>query len=324
MTTDRSLRELAAERGLTVGAMIGPDSLRTESDHRRVLATEFDAVTPGSPLKMGPLRPSPDTYDFGDADTIVDFALANDMSVRGHTLVWHQQQPEWFETWNHSDERVREFLRDHIYTVAGRYRKKIDTWDVVNEAVADDDSLRETMWYDAMGEDYIANAFRWADEVTHADLYYNDYGGEAVNEKSDAIYDLLADLLERDVPIDGVGLQLHALFDRPDPESIAENIERFQDLGLDVEITEMDVDFYEHDAPDDPLELQADYYREITEVCLETGCDGMTVAGVNDATSWLRYYENFPELFIGDPLLFDDWYEPKPAYEAVVETLDSY
>lgn len=324
MSTRHSLRKIAAERGLRVGAMIGLEPLRTEPRHRQTLAAEFGAVTPGSALKMGPLRPSPTTYDFDEADGIVNFGVKHDMYIRGHTLVWHRDLPDWFQSWDYTDDQLRVFLRDHIHTVAGRYRAKIDAWDVVNEAIADDGSLRKTAWYDAMGEDYIANAFHWADEVTDADLYYNDYGGEAVNEKSDAIYHLLERLLDRGVPVDGVGLQLHVLGEQPDIDSVTENIERLQNLGLDVHITEMDVAFDQENIPEKPLEVQAEYYRAITEVCLETGCDMLGIAGVSDANSWLRYFEDLPEHYTGDPLLFDGRYEPKPAYDAIVEALEKY
>ncbi|WP_225332930.1 endo-1,4-beta-xylanase [Halomicrobium urmianum] len=321
MTPAPPLRAVAAERGLHVGAMIGPGPLRTEPRHRRTLADEFAAVTPGSALKMGPLRPSRDTYDFGDADAVVDFGVAHDMYVRGHALVWHNQKPDWFQAWDYTDDQLRAFLRDHIHTVAGRYRATVDAWDVVNEAVADDGSLRETVWSDALVGDYVADAFRWADEVTDANLYYNDYGCEALTEKADAVYDLLADLLDRGVPVDGVGLQLHALGERPDPDSIRANVERFRDLGLDVQITEMDVAFSRDDVPDDPLAVQAGYYRAVAEVCPEAGCDALVVAGVSDANSWLRSFADFPDRYTGDPLLFDERYRPKPAYDAVVEAL---
>jgi endo-1,4-beta-xylanase len=270
---------------------------------------------------MGPLRPSRHTYDFRDADAVVDFGRANDMRVRAHTLVWHNQTPEWFQEWDYTDDQLEAFLRDHVHTVAGRYRDKVDTWDVVNEAVADDGSMRETVWYDAMGEEYLDNAFQWASEVTDADLFYNDYGADGINEKSDAIYDLLERLLDRGVPIDGVGLQMHALHEKPDPESVAENIRRFQDLGLDVEITEMDVAYLPEDDPGDEAarqERQAEFYRDIVDVCLETGCDTVVVWGVRDSDSWVPTW--FGEL-TDDPLLFDDGNDPKPSYDAVKEAL---
>ncbi|MCU4744664.1 endo-1,4-beta-xylanase [Natronoglomus mannanivorans] len=318
MSTEQTLREAATNRDFRIGAALAARALRSDPSYWKAARNEFNAVTPENALKMGPLRPSPHTYDFTDADAIVDFGRENDMYVRGHTLVWHNQKPEWFQAWDYTDDQLRKFLRDHIHTVVGRYRSSIDAWDVVNEAVADDGTLRETVWYDALGEEYLDLAFQWAREVNpEADLYYNDYGADAINEKSDAIYDLLERLLERDVPIDGVGLQFHALAGRSDPESVAENIRRFQDLGLDVQITEMDVANAVDDQPEDPLAEQADYYREIVEVCLETDCDTLVTWGVHDGSTWLRNFKDFSKRYTDDPLLFDDGYEPKPAYDAV-------
>ncbi|MFC6726126.1 endo-1,4-beta-xylanase [Halobium palmae] len=322
MPSDRTLREVAESRGFDVGAAVDADSLRRDASYRTRLAEEFSALTPENALKMGPLRPTPDTYDFRDADAIVNFGRANDTTVRGHALVWHNQTPDWFQSWDYTDDQLRTFLREHVHTVVGRYRRTVDAWDVVNEAVADDGTMRETVWYDAMGEAYVDRAFEWANEVNpDADLYYNDYGADAVNGKSDAVYDLLDRLLDRGVPVDGVGLQLHALGEWPDPASIAENVRRFQELGLDVQITEMDVAFPAGEAPDDALERQAEYYRDVVDVCLETGVDTLVTWGVRDADSWLRSFRDFSERFTGDPLLFDDRNRPKPAYRAVSEAL---
>lgn len=318
---DDTLRAVATERGFDVGAAVSAAPLRTDPGYKKTLRREFDAITAENALKMGPLRPSRHAYDFRDADAVVNFGRAHDMTVRGHTLVWHNQTPEWFQEWDYTDDQIREFLRDHVHTVVGRYRSKIDAWDVVNEAVADDGSMRETVWYDAMGEEYLDRAFQWASEVTDADLYYNDYGADQINEKSDAIYDLVSRLLDRGVPIDGVGLQMHALHEKPDPASVAENIRRFQDLGLDVQITEMDVAYTPDDDPrdvDERRELQADFYRDIVEVCLETGCDTAVVWGVRDSDSWVpEWFESLSD----DPLLFDSANDPKPAYRAIKETL---
>lgn len=319
---EQTLRDAATARGFDVGAAVDADALRTDPGYRRRLSREFSAVTPENALKMGPLRPSPDTYDFGDADAIVGFARAHDMRVRGHTLVWHNQVPSWFRPWEHDEAGVREFLRTHVHTVVGRYRSAIDTWDVVNEAVDDDGEMRETVWYEALGEEYLDLAFRWADEVApDAALYYNDYGADAVNEKSDAVYDLLSRLLDRGVPITGIGLQLHALGDWPDPESVAENVARFRELGLDVQITEMDVAFRAGEEPSDALARQADYYARVVETCLDAGVDTLAVWGVDDARTWLRSFRDFPERYTGDPLLFDDAGDPKPAYHSVRDAL---
>lgn len=323
MSDERLLREVADERGFTVGAAVAPDSLRNDASYRDVLSSEFNALTPENVLKMGPLRPSRGVYDFTDADAVVNFGQKQDMAVRGHTLVWHNQTPTWFQAWDYTDEQLRWFLRDHVHTVVGRYRSKIDAWDVVNEAVADDGSMRETVWYDAMGEEYIDCAFEWANEVApETDLYYNDYGADAVNDKSDAIYALAERLLERGVPIDGIGLQLHALGDRPDPESIGNNISRFQELGLDVQITEMDVAFAADDPPENVPATQAEYYGEVVRACLAADCDTLTTWGVGDAGSWVREFKDFASRYTGNPLLFDDRMNRKPAYYAVRDAIE--
>lgn len=321
MTNYPSLREVADNHGFRIGAALSARSLRSDPSYWKTTRNEFNAITPENALKMGPLRPSRKIYDFTDADAIIDFGQAHDMYTRGHALVWHNQKPDWFQAWDYTDEQLETFLRDHIHTVTGRYRNKIDAWDVVNEAIADDGTLRETVWSDAMGEEYLEKSFRWADEITDADLYYNDYGADAVNKKSDAIYDILSDLLEGNVPIDGIGLQCHALSDHPDPDSVAKNIRRFRELGLDVQITEMDVAFPIDNRLENPLEEQAEYYQAITEACLEAGCETLVQWGVNDANSWLRSFKDYPERFAGDPLLFDDSCDPKPAYHTVKETL---
>ncbi len=328
MSAEKTLRELADAQDVTIGASMSADTFRRYPDdpaHADTLSREFNAVTTRSELKMGPLRPDRYTYDFEDADAIVNFGVENDMTVRGHTLIWHSQTPKWFYPWEYTDDQIRELLRDHIHTVAGRYREKVDVWDVVNEAISvDDDGIfRETVWYDAMGEEYLDLAFEWANEVAPgADLFLNDYGMDGINQKSDAMYDLVQRLLDRGAPIDGVGLQMHAFraLDAPDPESIGENIERFEDLGLDVHVTEMDVAYDRATVPDDHLEHQAQYYRDVLEACLENGCDTLITWGLNDANSWLR---EFDTSITDDPLLFDERFNPKPAYDAIVELLES-
>jgi len=327
MSSTKTLRELADENDVTIGASIEAASFRQYPDDPEVaqlLTREFNAVTTSRELKMGHLRPDRYTYDFEDADAIVNLGIDNDLLVRGHTLVWHQQTPGWFYPWEYTDDQLRELLRDHIHTVAGRYREKVDVWDVVNEGVADDGTMRETPWYDAMGEEYLDLAFQWANEVApDADLFYNDYAIDDINEKSDAVYDLLERLLDRGVPIDGVGLQMHAFRAQEyvDPADVGENIRRFKDLGLDVHVTEMDVAYDRENVPEDHLEHQAQYYRDIMEACLENGCDTVVTWGVHDAGSWLRDYD---QTITDDPLLFDEHFDPKPAYFEIKDLLENW
>ena len=325
MSDDDRLRDVADDRGFEIGAAVAAQPLRTDSGYKEVLRNEFNYVSAENALKMGPLRPEPGVYDFNDADAVVDYAREHDMSVRGHTLAWHNQTPEWFQEWDYTSGQIRDFLRDHIHTTAGRYRARVDTWDVINEGVDDDGTMRENLWYEALGEEYFDLAFEYANEVApDTDLYYNDYGADGVNEKSDAIYDLVSRLLDRGVPIDGVGLQMHALHAKPDPESVAENIRRFKDLGLEVEVTEMDVAYLPDDDPGEQetrWEKQADFYREITEVCLDEDVDTLIVWGVRDSDSWIP---NWFESLTDDPLLFTGGNDPKPAYHAIRDTLANY
>lgn len=327
MSSDKTLRELADEKGVTIGAGIPARSFRQYPDDptlAQTLKREFNAVTTANALKMGPLRPERKVYDFDDADAIVNFGVKNDMTVRGHTLLWHKQTPEWFLAWDYTDDQLEAFVRDHIHTVAGRYHDKVDVWDVVNEAVADDGSMRETMWYEAMGEEYLDRAFEWANDVApNAALYYNDYEIASDNDKADAVYDLLQRLLNRGVPIDGVGIQMHSFpsyqHSREDPEAVGSNIRRFKDLGLDVQVTEMDVAYGPDEEFDDRLEHQAQYYQDVLEACLDNGCNTLITWGVHDAGTWLQNRYDVTT----DPLLFDENFNPKPAYYAIRDLLEN-
>ena len=314
-----TLRKLADQHGLTVGAAVASGKLRSDSHYRGLLKREFNAITTENALKMGPVHPEPATYDFSDADAIVSFGNAYDMTVRGHTLVWHSQQPTWLCPWERTDDELEHILRSHIHTVAGRYRSSIDVWDVVNEAVLGDGSIRETAWYDAMGEEYLDKAFEWTNEVApDATLCYNDYGAEGMNAKADGIYELLARLVDRGVPVDGVGLQMHALHQKPDIDEVAQNVERLQELGLEVHLTEIDVSYPVASKPEDHLAAQAEYYQDLFELSLEMNINTMVMWGVRDSDSWVR--SAFPDV-TGDPLLFDGRNSPKPAYESVTSLL---
>lgn len=320
---EKTLREAASERGLRFGAAVAADPL-TDADYPDVLQREFDTVATENELKMGRLRPSRHEFDFEDAERIIGFAREHDMYTRGHTLVWHRMNPDWLTPWTYTDRQLENILREHVHTVAGRFRGQIDAWDVVNEAVADDGTMRESFWYRRLGQDFIDDAFRWANEVApDAKLFYNDYGAEGLGEKSDAVYELVKGMLDRGVPIDGVGLQMHILLRgeegrNPTPEEVAENIERLADLGLDVHITEFDVSTAHLEGDhEERLEKQAEYYRNFVQTALDTELDAFVTWGVADCNSWIYKRAD------GDdhPLLFDEHYQPKPAYDAVMETL---
>jgi endo-1,4-beta-xylanase len=313
-----SLRELADRRGITIGAAVSASPLRGEPAYADALIRECNILATENAMKFGPIHPQPDRYSFDDADAIVDFAETHDMLVRGHTLVWHNQLPAWVEEGEWTREELTQVLHDHIATVVGRYRGRVHAWDVVNEAV-DGGGLRDTVWLRTIGPKYVELAFRWAHEADpDALLFYNDYGGEGMNRKSDAIYELVEDLVERGVPVHGVGLQMHVVVGQaPRPDDVQENMARLADLGLQVHITELDVRI-RGDPTELELEAQAGTYREIMETCLgASNCTAFVMWGLTDRHSWIPYFFSG----WGSALILDGAYQPKPAYEALQEAL---
>jgi endo-1,4-beta-xylanase len=311
-----TLRSLADKHDILIGAAVSA-SLLIERDYTQTLSREFNILTTENALKFQPVHPIRNQYSFTDADAIVSFAEANNMKVRGHTLVWHNQLPGWINQGTFTREEWINILHDHITTVVSRYKGRIYAWDVVNEAVADDGSLRNTVWLQGIGPEYIDLAFQWAHEADpQALLFYNDYGASGLGGKSDAVYNLVRDLLERGVPIDGVGLQMHTSLEYPPVFSdIAANFKRLNDLGLEVQVTELDVRIREPATTAD-LTQQANIYRDMLDVCLSAdNCTAFVMWGFTDRYSWIPGASPG----YGSALIFDRSYNPKPAYYALID-----
>jgi len=321
-----SLRSLAEKHDFYVGTAIDPGWLYGEQDFANLVAREFNMLTPEVAMKWEVIHPERDYYDFRRGDQVVEFARLNNMLVRGHPLVWDLQLPSWvlkaYEEDRFSREEWIAILRGHVMTLAGHYRGQIYAWDVVNEAVTNEGTLRETIWLKTIGPQYIAMAFRWAHEADpYALLFYNDNGGEGMNAKSEAIYALVDGLLQDGVPIHGVGLQHHVWLDGPPTaEDLHANIQRLSELGLLVHITEMDVRIQYSDASEEvKLTKQAEMYQRVFSVCLEAPkCEAFVTWGATDRQSWIPGYTGQPDM----PLLFDESYQPKPAYEAILKLLE--
>ncbi|MBV2365856.1 endo-1,4-beta-xylanase [Streptomonospora nanhaiensis] len=301
-----------------------PDPFTSDGRYRRVLAQQFSSVSPENQMKWEYLHPERDRYDFAMADRIVDFAERNGQVVRGHTLLWHSQNPAWLEEGDFTDAELREILRDHITTVVGRYSGRIHQWDVTNEIFDEAGNLRteDNIWLRELGPGVIADAFRWAHEADpHAELFLNDYGVEEVNAKSDAYYELSQQLLADGVPLHGFSTQAHLSLNYPFPAGLEENLRRFDDLGLATAVTEMDVrmNVPENGRPTAAqLREQADYYRQGLAACLAVeGCDSFTIWGFTDKYSWV------PVFFEGEgsATVMTDDYTRKPAYHALWSTL---
>lgn len=300
-----------------------PPPFAEDETYRELLAAEFSSVTPENQLKWEFVHPEPDSYRFGPADAIVEFAEANGQQVRGHALLWHSQNPAWLEEGDYSDEELRAILKDHIQTVVGRYAGRIEQWDVANEIFDDAGNWREqdNIWIRELGTGIVADAFRWAHEADpEAALFLNDYNVEGPNAKSDAYYALVQRLLADGVPVHGFGAQAHLGLQYGYDTRLQANLQRFDDLGLQTAITELDIRMVLDgtEPTEEQLAEQASRFRQTLQACLNVeGCQSFTVWGFNDMHSWV------PGTFEGQGAASIMWpdYSRKPAYEALQEEL---
>lgn len=317
--------------------------LITDPEGLEIALHNFNALTPENVMKWEEIHPEPGRYDFAAADRFVEIAEASGAYITAHALVWHNQTPDWVFEDEKGEPIGREALlarmREHIHTVVGRYRGRIQSWDVVNEALNMDGSMRESRWYQIIGEDYLVKAFEYAREADpDAELYYNDYSLEDP-EKLEGAIRLAGQLQERGAPITGIGNQSHfSLVNFPGLEAVENTITRLAELDLDVMITELDInllpsargedgellqgtDIYPQALPEEvQLEL-AQRYRELFGIYLKhrEKISRVTFWGFADADSWLNY---LPMERVNHPLLFDRELRPKPAYQAVIQAAE--
>ena len=343
---DRSLRTAFAGSFL-VGAALNQDQF-TEQDQRgaAIVKAQFNTITSENVLKWERVHPRPGEYDFALPDRFVEFGERNGMFVVGHTLVWHQQTPRWvFEDSSGapvSRDTLLARLRDHIQTVVGRYRGRVKGWDVVNEAVDEDGTLRKTPWLTIIGEDYIERAFAFAHEADPAaELYYNDYSVENAPKRHGVIA-LIRKLQAAGVPVAAVGLQGHNNMTWPTGEQQDSTLAAFAALGVKVNITELDIDVlpaanrsqsadvtmsaapeaglnpYVGGLPDSSQQALARRYAELFGVYMKYRdvIERVTFWGVTDGDSWLNTWP--VQGRTSYPLLFDRAGRPKPAFDAVI------
>ncbi|REL38119.1 endo-1,4-beta-xylanase [Rhodohalobacter sp. SW132] len=351
-TEEQTLRS-AFEGSFLIGTILNHRQIFGQDQRGQDLAVrEFNAVTAENVMKWENIHPEPGVYDFDAADTMIDIAEENGMFVVGHTLVWHSQTPDWVfyddEGELLSREALLERMKDHIETVVGRYKGRVHGWDVVNEAIVDDGTMRDTYWYRIIGEDFLVKAFEYAHAVDpEAELYYNDYSLEIPSKREGAIR-LVEYLQENDAPITGIGTQGHFMLDFPDLEEIEKTITDFAALGIDVMVTELDIDVlppafdymgadvsasaemreelnpYPDALPDSVQQQLTDRYRDIFEIYLRHSDDitRVTFWGVTDGDSWKN---NWPVSGRTNyPLIFDRNWEPKPAYHAIIELAEEH
>ncbi|HSQ27796.1 MAG TPA: endo-1,4-beta-xylanase [Anaerolineales bacterium] len=317
-----TLANLAKKHDIRIGTAVSANLLKDEA-YAVLLSNEFNMVTPEVDMKWENIHPEPDRFDFTKGDTIVAFAQIHQMALYGHVLVWDLQLPAWVTQGQFTRDQWIDLLCTHIKSVVGHYRGKIYAWDVVNEALDESGKLRNTIWLQNIGPEYIAMAFHWAHEADpSALLVYNDFMAEGMNQKSQAVYALVQGLLRQNVPIDAVGLQMHVGLNSPPTfHALSENMQRLSELGLSVYITEMDVKLqYSTRNTSEKLSAQSRVYRHAIAACINApNCRGFSTWGLTDRYSWIPDYTGNEDA----PLLFDVEGQPKPAYFAIIDLLQT-
>ena len=316
-----------------------------------LVAAQFDSITPENDLKWEHVHPTPQGFNFDPADRYVEFGEKNHMFIVGHCLVWHSQTPRWVFQDDQGKEVGRdELLRrmhDHIAAVVGRYKGRINGWDVVNEALNEDGTLRRSPWQRIIGDDYIAKAFEYAHEADpKAELYYNEYSIENEPKRKGCV-ELIRKLLAAGIPVRAVGMQGHYNMEWPGVDQVDATIAAFAALGVKVNITELDIDVlprvrpgntadvnaraeataaanpYTAGLPPEKQRALADRYAALFQVFLKhrDAITRVTFWGVTDKGSWLN---NWPMRGRTNyPLLFDREGKPKPAFDAVIAVAKS-
>jgi len=301
-----------------------------------IITAQFNQISPENVLKFQSTQPAADRFTFDAADRYVEFGLSRKMQVVGHNLVWHMQTPAWVFTAADGGRADRDTLlarmREHILTVVGRYKGRIHGWDVVNEAIDEDGSMRKSSWQAGIGDDYVAKAFEFAHEADpDAELYYNDYNLEKPAKRA-GVLKLVRDLQARGLRIDGIGDQAHWRLETPTIGDIEEALADLHRTGLKVMYSELDINLlppaardadpaqanpYANGLPDDVQQALAKRYADIFGVVVRhrDSVSRVTIWGLSDGDSWLnRGRMNYP-------LLWDRQRQPKPAFQAVVDVL---
>lgn len=338
-------RSLSNDKGLkdyykdyfTVGVAVSPRALKT--DEAGLILRHFNSITAENAMKIGPIHPRENEYNWADADSIAAFAKRNNLRLRGHTLCWHNQTPRWFFVDSAGKQVSKEVLlkrlQDHITTVVTRYKDVIYAWDVVNEVISDKEGeyFRDSPWYRICGEEFVVKAFEYAHAADpKALLFYNDYN-EINPQKREKIIRMVKELRAKGVPVHGIGLQGHWAVNEPSAEQLDKTLSDFSALGLKMQVTELDISVYpkEHNArerksEDNDTLFSADKEKkqiEVYKMCFElfrkykSSITSVTFWNISDRRSWL---DNFPVRGRKDyPLLFDKNLEPKKVFWEVVK-----
>lgn len=339
----------AFQEHFLMGAAIGRFQMSgRDSIGLMLVEKHFNSITPANMMKWERIHPKPGVYNFEPVDRFIEFGEAHGMYIVGHTLIWHNQMPDWVFEDGSGNPVVRDTLirrmRDHIFTVMGRYKGRVHAWDVVNEAMGNDGNIRRSPWSGIIGDDFVRLAFEFAREADpEAILIYNDYSLPDP-EKRDGVVRMIKALQSEGVRVDAVGLQGHYQLDYPTIPALDSCILAFSELGCRIHITELDINVlpnpsgrvdadirrseefhakynpYTDGLPDSVQALLTEQYASLYKTFVRHAdkIDRVTFWGIHDGSSWknnwpVRGRTNYP-------LLFDRQYQPKPAFEAVLRT----
>lgn len=301
-----------------IGVAINPVELNSGNRYYEIAVNQFNSITAENIFKPSHLHPNENSFNWLEADKLVQFCQTNNKRLHGHTLIWHNQLPNWINNFQANQSEWDMMFKEHIQTICHHFKGKVKAWDVVNEAFNDNGTLRNSIWKQKIGNGYIEKAFIYAHEADpDALLFYNDYDIALNNTKRKAILSLLNNLKQRGVPIHGIGMQMHVSIAHPDNKQIAIALKEISNDGFKIHLSEIDVSINplgkEIKPSDELLESQANKLATITLLYKDVPTRlqyGMTFWGVSDKNSWIRSFFNRNDY----PLLFDDDYDPKPAY----------
>lgn len=301
-----------------IGVAVSIEPFQTSVAYQQIVSREFTSITAENAFKAESLHPLKDVYNWADADMLVDYCRANQKRLHGHNLIWHNQLPIWITEFNGSKEEWQQIFKSHIQTIVSHFKGKVAGWDVVNEAFNEDGTLRNSIWKEHIGDDYIEEAFVFAHEADSTTLlFYNDYNLEFNVQKRDSVISYFNKLKRKGVKIDGIGLQMHIGILFPSSTQISESMNMVVNNNYMLHLSELDISVNQLNQDIEPskelFNSQAQLLEEVIITYLQIPKQyqyGITVWGVSDQYTWIRSFFGREDY----PLLFDDNYRPKPAY----------
>ena len=331
---DQTLRSLAEERGRYIGAILNSEWFygNIEDEFEQIHKTQFNAVVAENEMKFDATEPQENTFSYDKGDKMVKYAQENGMRVRGHALAWHSQVPGWVNSYSGQKDKLLAVLKNHIENVVGHWKGEVAEWDVVNEAINDDynHSWRSngSVWFEGIGAEFLDSAFVWAHAADpDAELCYNDYAIEwGINDGSKAgfVLEQVKRWKANNIPITCVGTQTHIeISHETTPQNVRTFARALAELGVKLNITELDIGFPKGSAgslTQSDYEKQGHLYRQFMDVFLEEPNMGeFVIWGLTDAHSWLDDQQGKTQ-----GLLWDRQYQPKPAFDSVMASLNAH